>query len=498
MINNIILIGFMFSGKSSIGKMLAENLGYNFIDTDNLIEEKENRAIKNIFTQDGESYFRKLEEEIIYNLKNIKNTVIAVGGGAVLNFNNIQQLKSIGRVFYLNANLNTILQRAKNKDQRPLANGNLTELYYFRKPIYESLGEIVHVDHGDKKKTVQDILARISTDVYPLLSVNKQKIFFTKKFYQVFQYLGFSEKKYIIITDDNVINCLNNNFYDDNNYLGLIKIKNGEKYKNLNTVNYIYDELFCLKAHRQTIIVAIGGGVVLDLAGFCASTYMRGLNLINIPTSLLAMVDASLGGKTGYDHENGKNLIGNFYEASAIIIDEEMLGTLPKDEFSCGMAEIIKHAILDKENLFYELLNNKLSTREIIEKSIKIKANILRIDFKEKNVRAHLNLGHTFAHAIEKSSKYKIKHGQAVAIGLVLAGKLSQKIGILENNFLPDLIKLLKKYDLPTELPSDINIGDLKEHIQYDKKQDNAGVRFILPMDIGKICIKTLPISLLD
>lgn len=498
MTNNIILIGFMACGKSAIGRILSERLNYDLIDIDNIIEQKTKSNIKDIFKIHGEQYFRNLESEVILELKDIKNSIIVPGAGAILNFNNYLHLKNLGKIYYLDANFYTILNRINKKDVRPLNNKNLEALFYFRQKIYSSIGENIDVNHDEKEKTVADIIKRHNSYIYPQIFINKQKIYIgdqiLKDFQNILNSLGFHNNKYIIITSVNLKEILKKeiNYLNSDLLLGVISIKDHERCKNSETINYLYKKLFSLNANRHTLIVSLGGGVVCDLAGFAASTYMRGCPLIHIPTSLLSMVDASLGGKTGFDHEYGKNLIGSFYEARAVIIDMSFLKTLPKEEFNHGMAETIKHAIIGDEELFYGLLDKRLNLKSIIERSIKVKARILNLDYYEKNVRAYLNLGHTFAHAYEKASNYEIPHGKAVSMGLVSALRLSKKLNILEEDFLMDLEKLCHLYDLPTKVPKYLSLDEIIKNIQFDKKKDNFGINFILPKKIGDICIKNL------
>lgn len=283
----------------------------------------------------------------------------------------------------------------------------------------------------------------------------------------------------IIITDQNVKKFYSKYFSSHK----LITIPAGETSKKLKVIEQLAEKLLKLKADRQTTLIALGGGVVGDITGFLASVYMRGVPFIQIPTTLLAMVDASVGGKTGVDLKYGKNLLGTFYQPQAVYIDPIALETLPAREFNNGMAEVIKHGIIDGK-LFYWLQKNKESIinkdkkilEELIYKNCLIKKRVVEQDEKEKNIRAVLNLGHTYGHAMEKISNYKISHGYAVAIGLVhVAGKL------------PGVIDLLKYFNLPATIPDKFKIKDILKVMRNDKKNKNNKITLIIPKKIGHV-----------
>jgi 3-dehydroquinate synthase len=268
--------------------------------------------------------------------------------------------------------------------------------------------------------------------------------------------------------------------------MAIITIKDGEQHKNAESIEHIHRSLFEQNFNRSSVVLALGGGNVGDVAGFAAANFMRGIPVIQIPTTLLAMVDSSVGGKTGIDLSFGKNLIGAFHNPRAVLIDPDFLKSLPDVEFACGMAEIIKHAIIGDRELFSDL-EQSFDPTTLIERAVQVKTQIVFADPRENNIRANLNLGHTFAHAIEKVSDYQIKHGQAVAIGLMLATKLAHRLGYLKNDFSDQLEKLLKKYHLPTELPSNMDKNALIKAMLHDKKRDRHGLKFILPHDLGDV-----------
>jgi 3-dehydroquinate synthase len=270
------------------------------------------------------------------------------------------------------------------------------------------------------------------------------------------------------------------------NELKIITLPDGEEYKNYESVEYALDRLFDAKYDRNSVIIAFGGGVIGDMSGFIASIFLRGIKFIQIPTTLLAMVDSSVGGKTGINNKYGKNLIGSFYQPEVVYIDTHFLSTLPKREFAAGMAEVIKMAVMFDKEFFEKLERDELSIEEIIKRSVEIKAEIVNQDEKEKGIRSVLNYGHTFGHVIENLTNYKTYlHGEAVAIGMIMANELSIELGYLTKEENERIKKLLKRYNLPTTFKiKDEN--EFYEHFFADKKTINNKIKFIIPEYIGK------------
>ena len=271
-------------------------------------------------------------------------------------------------------------------------------------------------------------------------------------------------------------------------------IPDGEKYKNIKTLYKIQDFLIKNNCDRQVNIIALGGGVIGDLVGLAADLFLRGVNLIHIPTTLLSQVDSSIGGKTGINHKLGKNLIGTFKQPHAVIISIDLLKTLPDKEFSAGMAEVVKYGAI-KSSSFLKWLNknadNLLMRKNkyvlhAVKTSVKEKIDVVQKDEKESGLRAILNFGHTLGHAIEAASNYKgILHGEAVSIGMVFAASMSvdiNKLSIEEFNLLEST---LRKLNLPTKVPKKLKSSQLKKHIAFDKKKKNGKNNFVLIKKIG-------------
>ena len=272
--------------------------------------------------------------------------------------------------------------------------------------------------------------------------------------------------------------------------IATVIVKDGEEYKNLQTIETILDRLFEARLDRSSTLIALGGGVIGDMTGFSASIYQRGIDFVQIPTTLLSQVDASVGGKTGVNNRFGKNLIGSFYQPKGVYIDTNFLKTLPKREFNAGIAEIIKMAVMFDRDFFdflkrHDISGDETALKEAIAKSVTIKADVVAQDELEKGIRSVLNYGHTFAHVIENETGYKcFLHGEAVAIGMVMANTLAQKLGLLGKEEAEEIRELLQFYELPVTYGIE-DIDSFYDHFFLDKKTKKGNIAFILPDHIG-------------
>ena len=304
-------------------------------------------------------------------------------------------------------------------------------------------------------------------------------------------------KRIVVITDNNLKKLCQKTIMNALKPLNplLISIPTGEMSKSRKMKEKIEDKLLEKKYGRDTIIIAFGGGVIGDLAGFVASTFGRGVPLMHVPTTLLAMVDSSIGGKTGVNTKHGKNLIGTTYQPDAVFADLDFLDTLSNEELVNGMAEIIKIAATSDSSLFkfIEKNNKKILNRDksvlihIIKRAIELKKNIVEKDEKESGLRQTLNFGHTFGHAFENYHNYKKKHGHCISIGLAIESKIANLIGKLGNDEVKRIEELLYKFNLPTTAKKDIDIDKIMEIMKIDKKARNQRPRFIILEKIGKI-----------
>lgn len=274
-----------------------------------------------------------------------------------------------------------------------------------------------------------------------------------------------------------------------------ILVPDGEEHKNLKSLAAVYDQLIRGRFERGSCVAALGGGVIGDLAGFAAATFLRGIPCVQLPTTLLAQVDSSVGGKTGVNHREGKNLIGAFYQPRAVVIDVAVLQTLPRRELLAGLAEVIKYGIIEEPALF-ALLEEKLDKiialdrdllQEIVGASCSIKARVVERDEREDDYRAILNFGHTIGHALESLTGYeKFLHGEAVAIGMAQAASISAAQGLCNEESLRRIHRLIQRAGLPTAIPSSIKTQDLVRKMEVDKKSAGGKIKFVLCAGIGK------------
>jgi len=289
--------------------------------------------------------------------------------------------------------------------------------------------------------------------------------------------------------------------------LYIITVADGEEYKNQDSINTILESLFNHKFNRKSMLIAFGGGVIGDMTGYAASIYQRGISFVQVPTTLLSQVDASVGGKTGMSNSYGKNLIGAFHQPKAVLIDPHFLTTLPAREFGAGVAEIVKMAVTFNREFFEFLENEDLRNPNILQEAIKqavqTKANVVAKDEKEHGIRAALNYGHTFGHVIENETKYrKYLHGEAVAIGMVMANDTAVKMGLMKDDEALRIKKLLEKYNLPITY-NIVDTDSFYETFFLDKKSSDSAITFIIPVGLGDVkitdsCKKELIISVLD
>jgi 3-dehydroquinate synthase len=277
-------------------------------------------------------------------------------------------------------------------------------------------------------------------------------------------------------------------------------LPDGERYKNLEVLQKIYDICLQNRLERSSTMVALGGGVIGDMTGFAAATWLRGINFVQVPTTLLAMVDSSIGGKTGVNHPQGKNLIGAFYQPQFVLIDPDVLKTLPVREFRAGMAEVIKYGVIWDSDFFAQMeASSHLDDMDsispelmesILKCSCQAKADVVSQDEKEAGIRAILNYGHTIGHAVESLTGYtEVVHGEGVGIGMVAAGKIAAELGMWTQAELERQDSLIVKAGLPTKLPAGLDISQIVEALQIDKKVKAGKVRFILPTKIGNVTI---------
>lgn len=509
----IVLTGFMGTGKSSVGQELGRILGYKFIDTDELIEEQEGMSISLIFKQKGEDYFRMIEQETVERISRLDNTVIATGGGVIKNRNNVDLLGRGGVLVWLKADPEIILKRVMLEGgKRPLLNveeplNEINRLLLERMKFYEWSDTSVDTNYITPQETAHEIIERLGLDTDGItvdLGERSYNIIIGSKLLHILglRLKEFRPSKVAIISNKKLFpmfrDVILKSLREYHIVPKILLIPDGEEYKDFLWADYLHGELLKSKFDRNSMLVAMGGGVVGDITGFVAATYMRGIKYVQVPTTLLAQVDSSVGGKTGVNHLLGKNMIGAFHQPSLVLIDVDTLRTLPKREFSAGMAEIIKYGIIADRRLFDYLDANRDdifalgdSVISIIRRSCEIKAEIVSKDEREGGLRAILNYGHTMGHALETVTGYKkYLHGEAVSIGMAFAADMSVKMGMLKKGDAKKIRNLIETYELPNAIPADLNNRELLEAIKIDKKANAGKLKFVLSESIGNVKIE--------
>lgn len=295
--------------------------------------------------------------------------------------------------------------------------------------------------------------------------------------------VGIEPRRTVIGTDDIVARLYANSVHDRLNNLGVAIVPHGEQHKTVSSIQSLYSQFVQVGADRGTVALALGGGVIGDMVGFAAATYMRGIRLVQIPTTLLSMVDSSVGGKVGVDLPEGKNLAGAFIQPEIVIIDPATLSTLPDDQIRCGMAEIIKHGFIADETLLDPAVWDDKA--DLIARAVQVKVDVVEQDPYEQGIRAHLNLGHTFGHAIELVTDFAWMHGDAVGFGLLAAAHLSHRLGLCSADLVDQTTTILSQLGFPMTL-GEVDIDAVLQAMRTDKKWKNGRSRFVLLKGIGQ------------
>jgi len=485
---NIFLYGPSGAGKSTIGKVLARNLNLPFVDSDQMLEQNAGISIPQIVTEQGMPTVRDLETTTLKQIINSSECVVALGGGALLRDENRALVEQGGRVILLSAELSTLIERLQNDpNERPLLAGDLqSKLASYldgRADHYGSFPFKVQVDGKTPEQIAREI--QILLGRHHLSAMGEYDV-------QVGQIKTLPYANSIIVTDENIAK---HHLEKIKRAIGVearaIIIPAGEEHKNLETVSRLWKAFLENGLDRKSTVIALGGGVISDMSGFAAATYMRGINWIGIPTTLLSMVDASLGGKTGIDLPEGKNLIGSFYPPKLVLADPSLLLTLPERELISGMAEVVKHGIISDPELF-ELCSRgmdwvKANLEEIVKRAMAVKIKVIEEDPYERAFRAALNLGHTVGHAVELTSKFDLRHGEAVAIGTVVEAKYAEQIGIAEKGLADKIAGTMSALGLPIQIPDEMPREKIIAAMRVDKKKTAKAIRFALPVKIGKV-----------
>lgn len=516
---HVLLTGMMGSGKTAVGERLARSLGLPFYDADALLEAETGKRIADIFAEEGEAQFRALERRILARLVAGPRGVIATGGGAVMDPENRARLKAAGTVICLLADPETLLARIGPTADRPLLRGpeplgRLRALQRARLPVYGEaeylldttdrtpeqvvalLGRLLTSRERPRRQTVRVALGDRAYDILigaGLLAETGEHL----------RALGVSGRV-AVVTDETVGPLYAARIEESLRNAGLVSARitmpAGEATKSLAEAAHLYEALLDAGLDRHGVILALGGGVIGDLAGFAAATFLRGIVHVQVPTTLLGQVDSSIGGKVGVNLPRGKNLVGAFHQPRLVLADVASLRSLPLRELRAGLAEVVKYGVIADGALFAWLedhaepllAGDEHALAEAVAASCRIKARVVEADERETGPRAVLNFGHTVGHAIEAATGYgRYLHGEAVALGMLVAATLSVRLGFCARELPQRLAGLLARIGLPTH--AELRLETIEESMQYDKKIKNDMNYFILTKDIGSVTVTRVP-----
>lgn len=520
---NIILVGMMGSGKTTVGRLLARLLGKAFIDSDEEIQKRTGVSIQHIFDVEGEAGFRQREAGIVQELLQRNDIVLATGGGSILDLHSRQVMRENGTVVYLKSGIHDLWQRTRHDRNRPLLKisdprAKLQELFEQRNPLYTETADIViHTGKQSVQVLLSALLRKLNIPTPSPKSLNNMhtlKVGLAERSYPIHIGSGLynrkdlllpllAHKRVAIVSNTTVaplyIAQLSKMLEENNVQVVSIILPDGEQYKNSETLNLIYDALLKHRCERNTPLIALGGGVIGDMTGYAAATYLRGVPFIQIPTTLLSQVDSSVGGKTGINHPLGKNMIGAFYQPQIVLIDIDTLATLPDQELRAGLAEVIKYGLVRdlpfltwlETNMEKLLARDSASLQYAITRSCENKAEVVGHDERESGERALLNLGHTFGHAIENGMGYGAwLHGEAVAAGTVMAADLSQRMGWITEQDVVRVRHLFERAGLPVTGPH-LGVDQYLQLMGLDKKVIDGQIRFVLLQGLGHAVISS-------
>lgn len=502
---NVVITGFMGTGKSKVGREVARWLGREFLDMDTLIEQRVGKTIPEIFAQRGEGFFRRQERQLCQELANRRRLVIATGGGALIPAENRQALGAGGLLVCLTCDVGEILRRLAEVEDRPLLDvadrrERIETLLAERREAYSRIPHQIDTTGLTVEEVVGMVIELLKSEVV----AERIAVRTPAGGYEVHLGEGLLAQvgelvrqqglgdRVALVTNPTVGDLYASPVAESLREVGfepvICQVPDGEAYKTLDTVRSLYDQFIAGGLDRYGAVLALGGGVIGDMAGFAAATYMRGVPLVQLPTTLLAMVDASIGGKVAVDHPRGKNLIGAFKQPELVVIDPLALTTLDEAEMRSGWAEVIKAGVIGSPSLFEQLeeRGHEQPSQPVIAEAIRVKVAVVEEDPYEKGRRAVLNLGHTFGHALELTSGFTLRHGEAVSVGMVAAARTAVALGLCDDTIEGRLAALLQRFGLPTRYEG-YGPREVWEAMATDKKRRGKRLRFVLPRAIGQV-----------
>jgi 3-dehydroquinate synthase len=503
---NLVITGFMGSGKTAVGRQVARQLGRPFADMDAEIEARAGKSVARIFAEDGEAAFRQMEAALCRELAAQEGLVIATGGGALIDAGNQTAMLESGMVVCLICTAEEILRRVHGggDGERPLlavADPQPRSPACWRQgpqPMGPSPGRSRQRGVPWQSDTGYPCTGERRSALYShpagayLIYVGEGML---EHLGGTLREAGITRGTRIAIVSNPVVAPL----YGAQVEAGLQAagfqpfvcfIPDGEQHKTLATVASLYEQFLAGGLDRSGLVLSLGGGVTGDIAGFAAASFMRGVRFVQVPTTLLSMVDASVGGKTGVDLPQGKNLVGAFKQPELVLIDPEVLTTLPPEELRAGMAEVLKHGVIGDPALFADLEAGPREGQRIgsqqIARALRVKAAIVEEDPFEQGRRAVLNLGHTVGHALERLSGFQLRHGEAVGIGMVAAVRIAVVLGRADAALVARIEAALRAWGLPV-CCQEFAVEAILGAMAHDKKRQGRGLRWVLPDRIGQV-----------
>ncbi len=503
----LFLYGPPGSGKSTLGRLVARALERPFVDLDERIVQDAGMAIPDIFAREGESGFRERERRALRHvLQEAAGTgaVVALGGGALLDPENRALVEAHGVVVCLEASRETLQARlAQVPQSRPLVPAAdpqaLAALLERRAAHYRSFPRRVNVDRGTPQDLTWAVLTEAGWFRLRAMGPGYDVRIRAGALGELAAYLTEALPEataWALVSDEHVFAHYGPRALQALEGTGRPVVHQvlppGEGTKNPAALQALWEAWLQAGLDRHSAALALGGGVIGDLAGFAAATFMRGIPWVNLPTSLLAMVDASIGGKTGIDLPQAKNAVGAFHPPRLVLIDPEVLGTLPREQWRYGMAEVVKHALLGDPVLWERLQGGwqavQAEPEGVVRRAVAVKVRVVEEDpWERTGRRAWLNAGHTVAHALEAALGYALPHGAAVAIGLVVEAALAAALGLAEPWWPQAVARVLEGFDLPTRIPASLPREAFFQALAHDKKRRAGRVRFALPAAVGRV-----------
>ena len=533
---SVVFVGLMGAGKTAIGRKVATLLGQPFVDSDQEIESVSRMTIPELFERYGEPEFRALEQRVIHRILESGPQVLSTGGGAFMNAQTRGWIAERGVSVWLKADIDVLFARVSKKQNRPLLKnpdprGTLERLITERYPVY-ALADVTVATRDERKEVIVDevmdaLAAHLASEPasrrkepeMTAETIETVKVALGERGYEILIGAGLlgqagaaiAERlpgaRAAIVTDENVaarhLARLTESLENAGIGVTPVVLPPGEKTKSFSALQDVVDRVLAARLERRDVVIALGGGVIGDLAGFAAGIVRRGMNFVQVPTSLLAQVDSSVGGKTGINTAHGKNLVGVFQQPRLVLADTSALDSLPEREFRAGYAEVAKYGLIDRPEFFAFLEKN---WREVfaggparakaIAESCRAKAEVVARDEFETGDRALLNLGHTFGHALEAATAYdgaRLVHGEGVAIGMALAYRFSARLNLASPDDAARVETHLKAVGLPwriSDIPGALPDAErLLGYIAQDKKVSRGALAFILTRGIGQAFI---------